>query len=89
MTEPEFDAAVAALIQGGQEAIENDSEQRVFAAVTFVIMQQRKIPDDEPWRGPTDQELVEFLTGMDRIRRKKLKTMAEGLLKSQDRPSIH
>jgi hypothetical protein len=89
MTELEFDTAVAALIQGGQGSIKNDHEERVFVAATFVIQRQRKIPDDEPWGGPTDQELAEFLTGIDRIQRKKLKAMADGLIKSQDRPTIH
>ena len=89
MTEPEFDTAVTALIQGGQGAIKNENEERVLVAATFVIQRQRKIPDDEPWEGPTDQELAEFLTGIDRIQRKKLKAMADGLIKSQDRPTIH
>ena len=42
MTEPEFDTAVTALIQGGQGSIKNEHEERVFVAATFVIQRQRK-----------------------------------------------
>jgi hypothetical protein len=46
-----------------------------------VIRKRRGISEELPWTGPTDKELVEFLGGLDPEQRRKLKQIAEGLIK--------
>jgi hypothetical protein len=86
MTKQEFDEAVERLRQGHKA--ESDAEARVYVAAGFIIRQRRGIPDDQPWEGPTDAELAEFLAGIDRVRRKRLKEIAERLKRDVVGPAV-
>ena len=81
MTKRQFKQAVEALQRGGRARVKNENDARVFAAATLVIRKRRGISEELPWTGPTDKELVEFLGGLDPEQRRKLKQIAEGLIK--------
>ena len=81
MTERQFRQAVEALQRGGRAGVKNENDARVLAAATLVIRKRRGISEELPWTGPTDKELVEFLVGLDAEQRRKLKQIAEGLIK--------
>ena len=50
-----------------------------FSDITRGVVDGVGHPDNWPWGGPTDAELAEFLASLDRVRRKRLKSIAEGL----------
>ena len=81
MTKRQFKQAVEALQRGGRARVKNENDARVLAAATLVIRKRRGISEELPWTGPTDKELVEFLGGLDPEQRRKLKQIAEGLIK--------
>jgi hypothetical protein len=80
MTKQQFDEAVERL-QVLWPPLKNKTEVdvRVVVAACLVMRQRRGIPADQPWGGPTDAELAEFLAGLDRVRRKRLKLQVEAL----------
>ena len=79
ITKREFDEAVERLQRHGRSVIEkHDIETRVWIAISQVLMHRHNIP--EPWGGPMNAELVEFLTGLNRVQRKRLKLIAEGIM---------
>jgi hypothetical protein len=80
MTKAEFDRALERLQHEGWRLHgANNTQARVFAAACFVMKHRAGISDDQVWEGPTDAELAEFLAGLDRPRRKRLKEIAEDL----------
>jgi hypothetical protein len=54
------------------------SNHRVFIAIGLILRQRRGIPDDQPYHS-TGTEQAKALAGLNRVRRKKLKKIAEGL----------
>jgi hypothetical protein len=81
----EFATAFENLKQGNGPG--NVIEARVYAASGFVIRQRRGIADDEPF-SLTPEDVVEFLNGIDDLRVKRLKKIAEGLQGPEEEP-IH
>ena len=79
MTKQDFDEAVEHLRREGFAIIETEAEQRVFIAIGLIMRNRRSLPDDRPWGGPTDAELVEFLADLSRAQRKSLKKIADSL----------
>jgi hypothetical protein len=55
----------------------------------FIIRHRRGLSEEIPWDGPTDAELTEFLSGLDRLRRRRLKKIAEGLSKDILAADLH
>jgi hypothetical protein len=88
MTKQQFDTAVDLLQQNLWPESELDSQARVFTAACYVIKHRRSIPDDVDWPGPITAELMtelsEFFAGLDDVQRKKLKRIAESLIKGRD-----
>ena len=90
MTNEQFKDAMQALIehQGDITAGEHSMEEiRIYMAAGFIIRQRLSIPDVESF-SPTPDQVVEFLTGLDRQRRRKLKKIAEGIDEAGTEP-IH
>ena len=79
MTKQEFDKAVAALIERGRAATNNDTTTRVFVAAAQVAKHRLNLPDDQPFH-PTDADVIGVLTGLDRRQRRLLKKLAEELI---------
>jgi hypothetical protein len=52
----------------------------------FVIRERRGISEEEAW-SPTVAEIADYLDGLDEKRLRKLKQLAEGLLRDVDPPS--
>jgi hypothetical protein len=81
MTTARFKDAMAALIDVHHGSITGErsvDEIRVWMAAAVIIKQRRAIPDGRDFR-PTPEEVVDFLTGLDRLRRRALKVIANGM----------
>jgi hypothetical protein len=85
MTTDQFDEAVDLLRQGSQwpESVDHDLTARVFVAAGYILKHRLGISDDVMW-SPAESELSEFLAGLSRVQRKKLKRIAESLVMAGD-----
>jgi hypothetical protein len=89
ITKDEFDEAVDLLRQGGQwpDSIDRDLVTRVSVAAGYVLKHRLSISDDVMWSA-AESELSEFLAGLSRVQRGKLKRIAESLVRAGD-ASVH
>ncbi len=79
ITREEFDAALETLRREGRGGIQSEGEARVFLSASFVIRKRRGIPDEQPWQGPTDEQLADLIDALDPPRWRRLKRIAEEL----------
>jgi hypothetical protein len=82
MTKAEFDQAIEAIRQGHI----TPREERVLVAAAFIMREIRNIPDDEEWE-PTRTQLVEFINGLDKQLRSRLKRIADDV--QEEKPTLH
>jgi hypothetical protein len=85
MTTDQFDEVVDLLRQGSQwpESVDHDLIARVFVAAGYILKHRLGISDDVMW-SPAESELSEFLAGLSRVQRGKLKRIAESLVMAGD-----
>jgi hypothetical protein len=85
MTRQQFDVAVDNLIH--DEGMPDDEPEREFylrvlVAAGFIIRDRHGIPAGIEFH-PTSTDLSDFLVGLDRVRRRRLKLIAEGLVTTE------